>query len=123
MAPDANSSKFPDTKLIKTNLNDFMDKKDIKLGRPANLGQKQFPPDHVFGVRIEGNEWDAGKCLRGEGTQYDVREDDDLGRCTKIGSRNVPKEGDENRAFGVPTIRYDIKKPEKQSVADPNVII
>lgn len=24
--------------------------------------------------------------------------------------------------FGVPTIRYDIKKPERQSVADPNVI-
>lgn len=50
-----------------------------------------------------------------------MRQDDDLGRCSKIGSRNIPKEGDENRLFGVPTIRYDIKKPERQSVADPNV--
>lgn len=25
------------------------------------------------------------------------------------------------RVFGVPTIRYDIKKPERQSVADPQV--
>ena len=33
----------------------------------------------------------------------------------------MPKMGDENRKFGVPTIRYDIKKPEQQSVADPNV--
>lgn len=29
-----------------------MDKKDDKLGKPANLGQKQFPPDKVFGVRV-----------------------------------------------------------------------
>ena len=123
MAPEANSSNCPDTKLIKTNLNDFLDKEDNKLGKPSNLGQKLFPQDHVFGMRIEGNEWDAGKCLRGEGTQYDVREDDDLGKCSKIGSRNIPKPGDQNRAFGVSTIRYDIKKPERQSVADPNVKI
>lgn len=71
-----------------------MDRKDVKLGKPANLGQKQFPPDYVFGVRIEGNQWNAGKCLKGEGTEYDVREDDNLGRCTKLGSRNIPKAGD-----------------------------
>jgi hypothetical protein len=29
-----------------------MDKKDDKLGKPANLGQKQFPADKVFGVRV-----------------------------------------------------------------------
>lgn len=68
MASDANSTNFPETKLIKTNLNDFIDKKDNKLGKPSNLGQKQFPSDYVFGMRIEGNEWDAGKCLKGEGT-------------------------------------------------------
>ena len=32
-----------------------MDKKDNKLGKPANLGQKQMPPEHVFGMRIESN--------------------------------------------------------------------
>lgn len=32
-----------------------MDRKDNKLGKPSNLGQKQFPPDYVFGVRIEPN--------------------------------------------------------------------
>lgn len=52
MAPDANNNNFPETKLIKTNLNDFIDKKDNKLGKSANLGQKQFPQEHVFGVRI-----------------------------------------------------------------------
>ena len=52
MAPDSNSSKFPETKLIKNNLNDYLDKKSVKLGQTSNLGQKQFPPGHAFGVRI-----------------------------------------------------------------------
>jgi len=50
-----------------------------------------------------------------------VRPDDDLGRTNKFGFRNITKEGDENRVFGVPTIRYDIPKPARQSVADTNV--
>jgi hypothetical protein len=52
-----------------------------------------------------------------------VRPDDDLGRTNKYGFRNITKEGDENRLFGVPTIRYDIPKPARQSVADPNVFL
>lgn len=50
-----------------------------------------------------------------------MRPDDDLGRTNKFGFRNITKEGDENRVFGVPTIRYDIPKPARQSVADTNV--
>lgn len=65
ISPEAHSSNFPETKLIKNNLNDYLDRKDNKLGKPANLGQKQFPADHVFGVRIEPNQWNAGKCVRG----------------------------------------------------------
>lgn len=49
-----------------------------------------------------------------------MRPDDNLGKTNKYGFRNVTKEGDENRVFGVPTIRYDIPKPAQQSVADPN---
>lgn len=52
-----------------------------------------------------------------------MRPDDDLGRTNKYGFRNITKEGDENRLFGVPTIRYDIPKPKMQSVADPNVLL
>ena len=53
------------TVFVKSNLHDYLDKKDDKLGKGMNLGQKQFPEDRVFGVRVEPNEWDAGKCLRG----------------------------------------------------------
>ena len=52
MSPEAQNEKFPETKFVKSNLNDFAARKDDKLGKPANLGQKQFPQDHVFGVRI-----------------------------------------------------------------------
>ena len=45
-----------------------------------------------------------------------------MGKTNKHGFRNVPKNGDENRIFGVPTIRDDIKKTGIKSVADPNVI-
>lgn len=65
MAPQSYTDKFPQTKFVKSNLNDFNDKKDDKLGKPANLGQKQFPADKVFGVRVEPNQWNAGKCLKG----------------------------------------------------------
>jgi len=65
MAPEANSENFPQTKFVKTNQNDFANRRDDKLGKSANLGQKQFPEGHAFGVRIEPNEWDAGKCLKG----------------------------------------------------------
>ena len=119
ISPESHDSNFPKTQLIQNNLHDYLDKKSDKLGKPANLGQKQLPPEHVYGMRIEANEWNAGKCLKGEATAYDVREDNDLGRCAKINCTNVPKPGDENRVFGVPTIRYDIKKPERASIADP----
>jgi len=29
-----------------------LDKKEDKLGKPMNLGQKQFPADRVFGARV-----------------------------------------------------------------------
>ena len=119
ISPESFNDQFPQTKLIQNNQHDYLDKKDDKLGKPANLGQKQFGPDHVYGMRIEGNEWNAGKCLKGEATEFEVKEDDGLGRCNKLNCTNLPKQGDECRVFGVPTIRYDIKKPEKPSIADP----
>lgn len=85
-----------------------------------NLGQKIYPADRVFGVRIEPNEWNAGKCINGQPNSHEVRPDDDLGHTNKFGWRNQPKQGDETRVFGVSTIRYDIPKPKQQSVADPN---
>ena len=121
MAPEAHSEQVSKTVFVKSNLHDYIDRKEDKLGKPMNLGQRQFAEDRVFGVRVEPNEWNAGKCLKGEANEHEVRPDDDLGTTNRHGFRNIPHEGDENRVFGVPTIRYDVPKPKQQSVADPNV--
>ena len=52
---EAHNQTAPKTVFVKSNLHDFIDRKEDKLGLPANLGQKQFSPDHVFGVRVEPN--------------------------------------------------------------------
>lgn len=43
LAPESHGDAFPQTKFVKRNLNDFLDKKTDKLGQSLNLGQKQFP--------------------------------------------------------------------------------
>ncbi len=58
-------------------------------------------------------------CIRGNAKINEVDPDKDLGKATKNGWKNMPKSGDENRVFGVPTIRTDIKRNGVKSVADP----
>ena len=52
MAPEAHSEQVSKTVFVKSSQHDFMDRKEDKLGKPMNLGQKQFEADHVFGVRV-----------------------------------------------------------------------
>ena len=52
LSPEAHNDTAPKTVFVKNNLHDHLDKKEDKLGKPMNLGQKQFPTDHVFGVRV-----------------------------------------------------------------------
>ena len=77
--------------------------------------------DHVFGFTSKiKDEWDAAKCISGEPTEKEVASDKDLGRSVQFGYRNTPHCGDEDRIFGVPTIRSDIECPNNRSIADPN---
>jgi len=62
------------------------------------------------------------KCITGEAIFRQVKEDDSLGKSTRHGFKNTPKAGDEDRIFGIPTIRTDVLKPTLKSIADPNVI-
>ncbi len=55
MSPEAHNENIAKTVFVKSNLHDFLDKKDDKLGKCMNLGQKQYPEDRVFGVRVEPN--------------------------------------------------------------------
>ncbi len=78
----------------------------------------------MFGKSLQTKDpWNAAKCIRGEATLQEAKLDIGLGKSTKFGTRNLTKLGDEDRVFGTPTIRTDIIKPIKKSVADPNVAI
>lgn len=55
LSPEAHNEAVTKTVFVKSNLHDYLDRKDDKLGKPMNLGQKQFPPDRAFGVRVEPN--------------------------------------------------------------------
>ena len=48
----------------------------------------------------------------------EVQTDYDLGVAAKSGWKNSTKVGDENRTFGVPTIRNDIIRKQIKSMAD-----
>ncbi|KAL4491814.1 hypothetical protein ABPG72_006069 [Tetrahymena utriculariae] len=120
---EALQDQFPKTTIVQKKQEDFRNFKEDHLGLPKNLGQTNAKnnPDMVFGARLGGpDEWNAGKCISGEATLKEVQTDKDLGKTNRFGFRNVTKEGDENRVFGVPTIRNDIMKPQMKSIADPN---
>jgi len=93
-----------------------------KLGQSRNLGHglNGFGKDHVYGkksVRSE-NEWDARTCLQGEYTEEEQEPDSDLGCTHTPGFRNITTQKQHERTFGTPTIRSDIPKYAKRSVAD-----
>lgn len=113
---------FPKTEIVKKTVEDFKAVANDILGISKNLGQGQppVPGDHTFGVTTAGDhQWNAAKCIHGEPIGREVEPDNDLGLCVKKNCTNkVWKKEDENRTFGVPTIRMDIPFKEKKSVAD-----
>ena len=125
LKPNAQPNSFPDTKIVSSKVENMKDFKEDPLGFPKNRGQSNpyIGPDHVYGKTINDKEqWNVAKSLQSNSTWKEVKPDQSLGKSTNHGFRNIVKEGDEGRLFGVPTIRSDINKPSFKSVADPNVL-
>jgi len=123
LQPETVDERFPQTRLVKKNVEDFKDFNQDPLGKTKNLGQANthVSADTVYGYKPKDKEpWNVAKCITGEAVFKQVREDESLGRATKHGFKNTVKDGDEDRVFGLPTIRTDIPKPKLKSVADPN---
>jgi len=97
---------------------DYQSMKDL-LGRARNLGHGlPLPKDHVFGkaaVRRGKSEWDARNCVEGSYSLQEQKPDDDLGTTKTPGFRNATTE---TRRFGCPSVRSDIPKYAKKSIAD-----
>merc|ERR1712217_197452 len=85
----------------------------------AKQGAKGPPlhPDHRYGIKSTVSDYTAGSCVKGYYTLAEQLPDQDLGRCTKPGRRNVTTE---TRAFGTPSVRTDIPAPPPgaRSIAD-----
>jgi len=78
---------------------------------------REHDPEKIFGVSTSKSNSSTADCLvHTNTTPYndDQEEDDDLGKSLTPGYRNVNTE----RAFGCPTVRNDIQKYDKASVAD-----
>lgn len=92
------------------------------LGKPKMLGTgaRGLPPDHSFGVPSmrKGREPGVGELLTGTLTPAEQQPDADLGKSLREGFRNTTRAGDENRSFGIPTIRTDVRLPKLRSVAN-----
>lgn len=97
---------------------DFQSMKDL-LGRCRNLGHGvPVARDHIFGKaakRRGHNEWDARDCVEGKYSLEEQQPDSDLGKTHTPGFRNCTTEV---RRFGCPSVRSDIPKYARRSVAD-----
>lgn len=92
-----------------------------KLGQTRNLGHGNHrPADHLYGkASVRGfGEWDARCCIQGDYQDEDREPDSDLGKTHTPGFRNILTDAQRERTFGTPTVRSDIPKYAKRSIAD-----
>ena len=88
-------------------------------------GDRSHLTEDVAGLPSRRNGFDEPTvmhCIQGDVGEFSTTEakmDPDLGRSLRHGYRNVTLPGDEERTFGVPTIRRDRVKPDRRSLADP----
>lgn len=109
----------PRTRIVSRTCEDFRQVANDHLGQGSHLGQSVPPvaPGHAFGAAKREVEFSAGALIWGAYPLEEQMPDRDLGRCTKVGNRNVPTA----RSLGTPSVRYDIRAPpaERRSIADP----
>ena len=118
---------YPQTKLVGKRLEDFRQANEDMLGQSkyyGTLDKKFHDSDHSFGKGSNFEEWNAGRCIHGDGTQVNnktMEPDIDLGRDSHYNSKlkNLqPSKRDLNRTYGVPTIRSDLPLKKLKSVTD-----
>lgn len=131
MKTDFQEGIFPKTKLVEKRLEDFRNATENLIGKSKFKGsiKDDIDSDYIFGLRsIKGDDhWNLGKCLHGDPNNRNsslFEPDRDLGKSVIFKSKLnsiQPKEYDQSRIFGVPSIRYDLPKKRNASVGDINV--
>jgi|Transcript_60939 hypothetical protein len=112
---------FKKTRLVRKVCEDYRHVAHAKMGEKVHRMQgSEGPPcgpEYRFGIKSTMSDYTAASCIKGYYELEDQLPDQDLGRCTKPGRRNVTTE---TRAFGTPSVRTDIPAPHpsKRSCAD-----
>ena len=94
------------------------------LGKPKNLGfgDRSQGKDFAYGTRQKFDEYGMKSLLSGGGFGND--EDPTLGRSiSKIkslrsGHATIQDEPEQNKTFGVPTVRYDLPRPANKRITN-----
>ena len=90
--------------------------KDIANPLVAHL---HSDPQFRFGMASQHDAMGAKAVLRGEYTEAEQEPDADLGRAVgRVGGREGERVGDEDRTYGLPSIRHDRTVPKIKSVAN-----
>jgi len=89
--PERFATSFPQTKILKKTVEDYIEVTKEELGKPKNLGQAA-DPNIVFGAKTKKGDqeaWNAALCIHGDPTNSkEVQPDKDLGKCTKANCTN-----------------------------------
>lgn len=103
---------YKQTKLVQKVCEDYRHVMHPKVALAVNVKQgpagPPLPKDHRYGIKSTVSAYTAGSCIKGYYPLEEQLPDQDLGRCTKPGRRNLTTE---TRAFGVPSVRTDIPAP------------
>jgi len=118
MAED--DGQYKSTKMVQKVCEDYRNTVHPKFGVKTHYMQgdieKKMDPDWAYGVKSITSDCTARSCILGYYALDEQLPDQDLGRCTKEGRRNVTTQP---RAFGLPSVRTDLEAPPgRRSVAD-----
>ncbi len=128
---DLLEANYPKTKIIDKRLEDYRQATSDVVGCSKFRGMMKcdIDPNHTFGKKsIIGDNWNVAKCMSGDIDKGDkhYETDPDLGKSVLHRSKlqNVkPMEYDNNRTFGVPSVRVDLQKKQFMSVTNNTVVI
>ncbi len=118
---------YPQTKLVGKRLEDFRQANEDMLGQSkyyGTLDKKFHDSNHAFGKGSNFEEWNAGRCIHGDGNTVNnetMKPDIDLGRDSHYRNKLInlqPSQRDLNRTYGVPSIRSDLPQKKLKSVTD-----
>jgi hypothetical protein len=112
--------QFKQTKMVQKVCEDYRNVVQPKFARKTHYVQgakgPPMPPNWAYGIKSVTSDMTARSCILGYYELDEQLPDQDLGRCTKVGRRNVTGQ---TRAFGTPSVRTDLAAPPgRRSVAD-----